>query len=280
MAARILNQLRRRVKTHRLGVEQTGQKRLGLMAFQPGAGVGQQRKTGGVAFRKAVAAKAANLAHDGLGERRVVATLGHAVQQPLLEALELAVAAPGAHAAAQGVGLFGAEAGRQHRDLHHLFLKDRDPQRALQGCSQLGPRQGDGVAALHPLPRGQIGVHHAALDGARAHDGQLHHQVVETARLQARQHAHLGAAFDLEDAHGVGTLDHGEGGGVVARYVGQCQRMPPSSAGQGQCVVQGAQHAQRQHIHLQQAQGVDVVLVPLDDGAPWHGRWHDGHGVG
>jgi hypothetical protein len=43
-------------------------------------------------------------------------------------------------------------------------------------------------------------MHHAALDRPGAHDRDLDHEVVEFARLQARQHRHLGAALDLEDA--------------------------------------------------------------------------------
>ena len=41
---------------------------------------------------------------------------------------------------------------------------------------------------------------HVALDRAGADDRHLDHQVVEVARLEARQHGHLGPALDLEDA--------------------------------------------------------------------------------
>ena len=51
-------------------------------------------------------------------------------------------------------------------------------------------------------------MHHAALDRAGAHDGDLDHQVVETARLHARQHGHLRARLDLEHADRVGVADH------------------------------------------------------------------------
>ena len=39
------------------------------------------------------------------------------------------------------------------------------------------------------------------------------------------------------------------------------------------------QHAQRQHVDLHQAQRVDVVLVPLDEGAVLHGGVADRHGL-
>jgi hypothetical protein len=37
-----------------------------------------------------------------------------------------------------------------------------------------------------------------------------------------------------------------------------------------QRAADGAEHAQRQQVDLQQAQGVEVVLVPLDDAAAFH----------
>ena len=62
-------------------------------------------------------------------------------------------------------------------------------------------------------------MHHAALDRPRPHDRDLDHQVVEAARLQARQHAHLRAALDLEHADRVGLADHVVGGRSSAGIV-------------------------------------------------------------
>ena len=41
--------------------------------------------------------------------------------------------------------------------------------------------------------------------------------------------------------------------------------------------AQAAQHAEREHIDLHQAERVDVVLVPLDEGAVVHGGIADRH---
>ena len=41
--------------------------------------------------------------------------------------------------------------------------------------------------------------------------------------------------------------------------------------------MDGAQHAQRQAVDFQQAQGIEVVLVPLDDSALRHGGVLDRH---
>ena len=38
-----------------------------------------------------------------------------------------------------------------------------------------------------------------------------------------------------------------------------------------ECAAQRTEHAQRQHVHFEQAHGVQVVFVPLDDAAPGHG---------
>lgn len=48
MPPRILHQLRRLIKAHRLRVQQCRQERFGLVALQPAAGVGQQRETGNI----------------------------------------------------------------------------------------------------------------------------------------------------------------------------------------------------------------------------------------
>jgi hypothetical protein len=51
-----------------LRVEHGGQEAFGLVAFEPAAFVGQQRKAVGMAFRKAVFAKALDLLEDAFGK--------------------------------------------------------------------------------------------------------------------------------------------------------------------------------------------------------------------
>ena len=38
-----------------------------------------------------------------------------------------------------------------------------------------------------------------------------------------------------------------------------------------------AQHPQAEHVHLEQAQRIEIVFVPLDDRALGHGRIFDRH---
>ena len=113
---------------------------------------------------------------------------------------------------------------------------------------------------------------HAALDGPGPHDGHLDHQVVEPARLQSRQHRHLGPALDLEHAHGVGTADHVVGFLVLVLDVLQREGIAAPLAHEIEAAAQRREHAQRQHVDLEQAHVLQVVLVPLDDGAVGHGR--------
>ncbi len=114
-------------------------------------------------------------------------------------------------------------------------------------------------------------MHHAALNRARTHNRHLNHQVVIAAWFQARQHRHLGPAFNLENAHCVGGANHVVGGHAVLFYGVQGQRRAAPAIDQIEAAANGREHAQRQHIHLEQAHGVQVVLVPLDDAAVWHG---------
>ena len=61
----------RRVKAHGLGIEQGASKLGMIMAFEPSRRIGDEGKAGGMAFRKAVLAKAANLLKYPLGKLRI-----------------------------------------------------------------------------------------------------------------------------------------------------------------------------------------------------------------
>ena len=68
MLARIAHNFGRRIKSHRLGIEQGRGKRGGMMLFDPGRNIDQQRKAGGMAFGKTVRAEAFDLLETGFGE--------------------------------------------------------------------------------------------------------------------------------------------------------------------------------------------------------------------
>jgi hypothetical protein len=213
--ARVAHELRRRVEAHRPGVEQAAEKGVGMVPLDPARDVREQSEAGGMALGETVFAEALDLLEDALGVLERIALLDHSPDQALVEGREPAAPLPRRHRAAQRVGLAGREVGGEHRDLHHLLLEDRH---AL-GAAERGPELGGAIdLAVGQEPVLQVGVDHAALDRTRADDRDLDHEVVVGARLQARQHAHLRPALDLEHADGVGAADHVVGGGVAVGH--------------------------------------------------------------
>src|SRR4029077_1333854 len=156
-------------------------------------------------FRETVFPEAKHLLVDPLREFLRIALGTHALEQPLAKRVESPAPLPGAHRTAQRIRLPRRETRGDDRDLHHLLLEDRHAERAMQYCAHLLP------GILHRLRAGaaaQIRMHHVALDGTGAHDRDLDHEIVVTARLEARQHGHLRTRLDLEDADGVGAAHH------------------------------------------------------------------------
>ena len=122
----------------------------------------------------------------------------------------------------------------------------------------------------------KIGVYHVALDGTGAHDGHLDDEVVEFARAQARQHVHLRPALHLEHADGVRPAQHVVDGGIVARHGAEADLLAVMGLDQREGLADAGEHAQAQHIHFEQAERVEIVLVPFDEGAVRHGGVADG----
>jgi len=97
------------------------------------------------------------------------------------------------------------EAGTDNRDLHGLLLEERHAERLLERGAQLRPRV---LRPLESLAPAQVGVDHVALDRPGSHDRDLNDEVVEAARLHARQHQ--------LDGTGARLIQHGRC--VVARH--------------------------------------------------------------
>ena len=66
-------------------------------------------------------------------------------------------------------------------------------------------------------------------------------------------------------------------GSSLGGNVGQREVPPVMPADQLERAADGREHSQRQAIDLQDAQLVEIVLVPLDHGAVGHGGVFDGH---
>ena len=97
---RIADDLRRRVKPHRLRVEQGAGEDIGVKAFDPGRDIDEQRKARGMAFRKAVSAEPLDLVEAAGREVACVAVRHHAGDEFVAEQVDLAVALEGRHRAA------------------------------------------------------------------------------------------------------------------------------------------------------------------------------------
>ena len=103
----ITDNLRRGIKSHRLAVEQCRGKRRRMVPLKPRRNIHQQRKRGGVAFRKTVFSKAANLRKALLGIFRGVTVAHHAIDKFAVKRLDAAMPLPCRHGAAQPIGLLG-----------------------------------------------------------------------------------------------------------------------------------------------------------------------------
>ena len=270
--ARIAHQLRRRVEAERLGVEHRRGEDVGIAALHPARGIDDQREARRVALGEAVFAEALDLAETALGEFALVAARDHALDHLDLKGLDRAGAAEGRHRAAQLVGFGGREAGGDDGDLHRLFLEQRHAERLAEHRLQLRRRID---RRLEPLAAAQIGMDHVALNWPGADDRHFDDEVVEILRPEPRQHRHLRAALDLEHADGVGALDHRVDASLFRRDRGERQPLSVMGLEQLEALAHRGQHAERQHVDLQNTKRVEVVLVPFDDRAVIHRRVHD-----
>ena len=130
---------------------------------------------------------------------------------------------------------------------------------------------------LRPAPPFEIGVDHVALDRPRANDRHFDHEVIKRARAQARQHVHLRSAFDLEHAERIPLAQHVVNRRVLTRDRGQGQVLAVVIAQQVEALAHAGEHAQRQHVDLQDAQRIDIVLIPFDEATIRHRAVADRH---
>ena len=142
---------------------------------------------------------------DAAGELVVDAVRVAALVEAVAQALHPGGRPFRAHRAAQFVGLGGGEATDVDGDLHELFLEQRHAVGLLQSVGQQGMVV---LPLLDTVAAPDVRVHRATLDGARSDQRDLDDEVVELARLKARQRGHLRAALHLEDADRIGFLQH------------------------------------------------------------------------
>ena len=235
-----------------------------------------------MALGKTVFAEPLNLLEAVFRKDRIITARDHASDHLLLELVDGPVVAEGRHRAAQSVGFLGGEFRRLDGDAHRLLLEQRHAQRPPQDVLQFIPVAAFRVGIFdrlgRQLPPPQIRMHHVALDRPRPHDGDLDDEVVERARTKPRQHVHLRPALDLEHAEGFAFLQHLIDVIVVLRLdVGQLITPSLVLRDQVEALADAGQHAERQHVDLHHPHGIDIVLVPFDEGAVFHRGIADRH---
>ncbi len=120
-------------------------------------------------------------------------------------------------------------------------------------------------------------MHHVALDRAGPDDRDLDDEVVVRAGPQPRQHRHLRARLDLEHAHRVGVADHVVDRRVFGGHGRECPALAAAAVHEVERAADRGEHAEPEHVDLEQAERIEVVLVPLDHGAVGHRGVLDGN---
>ena len=115
VALRILDEHGRRVKTHRLIVEQRASEGCQIMHLQIGRGIGDQRKAGRVRLRESIHGERRDALHDVVLRLGTDAVAGHASTQAAFQVLHAFHGTAHAHGAAQLIGFGSTEVGDGHR---------------------------------------------------------------------------------------------------------------------------------------------------------------------
>ena len=252
MVTRIADDLGWCVKAHRLRIEKGGAEDIRMMAFEPGRGIGDQRKRGRVAFRKTIAAKPLQLPKRLLGIRTLIAMRDHAGDQLVAEFRDAAGMFEGRHASSELISFAWCKARTSDGDTHGLLLEQRDAQRFAEHFFQFG----FGIDhLLLALAAAQIGMHHVALDRAWPDDRHFDDEIIKSARLDPRQHRHLRATLDLKRAERVRLADHRIGLWILGRDGGEIEPDALVLGEQIKTALHAREHAKRQAIYLHKVQG-------------------------
>src|SRR3546814_8795235 len=115
MIAGIAHDLRRRVETHRLGVEQSGTEYVGMMMLHPARGIGDLRKARCMALRKAIAPEALDLLEGALGKILGITPFDHAADELVVEMRYPARQFEGRHRPPQLIGFGRGDARDEDR---------------------------------------------------------------------------------------------------------------------------------------------------------------------
>src|SRR5262245_29411572 len=113
-------------------------------------------------------------------------------------------------------------------------------------------------------------MHHAALDRPGADDRNFDDNIVKALWLEAGEGGHLGTTFDLESADGVRAGHEIVNRGVILRNSSDIDRMFALRA-QSYGVLHRCHHAETKKVHLNDAEVLAIVFIPLRDNPARHG---------
>ena len=133
----IAHDLRRRIKTHGLTVDQSRGEDCGVDAFDPCRDIDEMREARRMALRKAIGSEALDLLEAAHREILRIAVPQHAADEFRFEAMDVAGLSECRHRTAQTVRLGGLESGGDDGDAHRLLLEERYPQRLAEDDREL-----------------------------------------------------------------------------------------------------------------------------------------------
>ena len=205
--------------------------------------------------------------------------LNRALHKTGAEAFHRLARPPPAHRPPELIGLTRREATHLDRHFQHLVLVQHDAERVPQQViQQRMVGSGDVVRVFtQQLAPPHIRVNRTADDRPRSHDGYLDRQIIQIARLRARQHLDLRPTLDLEQSDGIAVADLVVDRGVVVGNGAHVELFATTVPDKLQTFLHQRQHAQRQKIDLDEARVVTRILVPLTDVAAVHRRRLDRH---
>ena len=215
-AARVVEHHARRVEAHRLIVEQAAVELGRVVRLEPGAGVADDGKAGGVRLVEAVGGEAAQLAEHFFGGRALDAARDRLLDEVTPDLVHLLHRSFVGHRPSQQVAFGQAEAGHCRRHFYDLLLVEDDAVGALEHGPHGRVRHGGCFAAVPPPYERPD---HLGLQRPRPEQRDGRDHVFEVLLAQACGQVALTGALELEHAHRARRADELVHGRVVARQL-------------------------------------------------------------
>ena len=120
-------------------------------------------------------------------------------------------------------------------------------------------------------------MHHVSLNRTGPNNGDLNDKTVIAPRFQPRQHRHFRPAFDLKDAHRIGLTNHVIDLFLPSGMVASVNTLPERRSINSKHLRPRGQHSQGEAIDFEDAQIIEIILVPLNYRPPFHGGIFNRH---